>query len=48
MQVPAALARGTIRVSLSRLTTQADVDALLEALPEIAAELTRQAVPAAG
>jgi cysteine desulfurase len=39
MAVPADCAQGTIRVSLSRYTTGPDVDALLELLPGLVAEL---------
>ena len=39
MQVPADFARGTIRVSLSRETTAEEIEAVIEQLPRIIAEL---------
>lgn len=39
MGVPQAIAHGTVRLSLSRLSTQSDVDAVLEVLPEVVARL---------
>lgn len=38
-----ALTHGNVRVSLSRDTTEADVEALLEALPDVVAEIRREA-----
>jgi len=41
MGVPLESARGTIRVSLSRETTEAEIDALIEVLPRIVEELRK-------
>jgi len=48
MAFPDALARGSLRFSLSRETTMHDVERLLVALPTIVASLRRQAHPATG
>jgi cysteine desulfurase len=39
MGIPDAVAHGAIRFSLSRLTTEAEVDATLEILPPVIARL---------
>jgi cysteine desulfurase len=48
MGVPPQLAHGSLRLSLGRGTVEADVDAVLEVLPEIVARLRAMAPRPAG
>ena len=45
MRVPAAAAQGAVRFSLSRETTDSDIDRVLAVLPGIVAHLRRRSAP---